>query len=515
MIDSDIATLFSRAARQFPDRIAVWSTDRTIVYRDLDRQSSALANWLLLHRKSEDGLLCMMLPKSVDAIIAILAGLKANMAYAPVDPTWPSRRRESIFRQSAFDVLIAKVGCMEHEIDGMTVLSPDTPEWTGAMSAIVDEDSSFTSGSPDDLAYILFTSGSTGDPKGVCVSRSAACFFPNWAREEFSIDSDDRVASLAPLTFDLSTFDLFSTLGGGAAVYLVPDTVKMLPSSLSRFLEEHRITTLYAVPSNLGLLSTRGLLEKRDLSALTTVLFAGEVMPLPLFRDLKEMLPDHVRFANLYGPTETNVCTYFDMANINETDAAIPIGLPLPRTELFALSDDGDYAAPGEEGELCVDGPTVMSGYYGSVGKNVDCWAVTPGQTESRAYRTGDYVKLREDGNWLYFGRRDSMVKIWGYRVELGEVEACLLTYAGVEQAAVVKVSEDRELGDSLIAFVVSNPGKREKTASLDVVKYCRQNLPPYMCPKGVHFIDEIPLGQNGKIERRKLTALAAQLGAG
>jgi amino acid adenylation domain-containing protein len=509
---SDIAAQFSGAVREFPELTAVWSKERKITYRELDRQSSALALWLLRNRREADGLLGMMLPKSVEAIVAILAGLKANMAYAPVDPSWPARRCDSIFRQSNFDILIANVDQSDRAARHSTLLNPESDEWARVMSGDVGADYTIEKRSPGDLAYILFTSGSTGDPKGVCVSSRAAFFFPNWARQEFEIDCDDRVASLAPLTFDLSTFDLFSSLGAGATVYLVPDAVKMLPSSLSRFFEEHAITTIYAVPSNLGLLAARGLLEKRDLSALKTVLFAGEVMPLPVFEGLRAKLPEHVRYANLYGPTETNVCTYFDMSNLAVTDSAIPIGLPLPETQLFALTDEGEYARPGEEGELCVDGPTVMSGYWGGAGGQAECWALTPGEPESRAYRTGDYARLREDGNWLYFGRRDGMVKIWGYRVELGEVESCLLSYRGIEQAAVVKVTEEGELGDSLVAFVVANVAATDSSGSADVVKYCRSNLPPYMCPKTVHFIDEVPLSHNGKIQRRELATRAAEL---
>jgi amino acid adenylation domain-containing protein len=514
MIDSDIATHFSRAAREFPECMAVWSSEQKISYRDLDRQSSALANWLLRNRKSADGLLGMMLPKSVEAVVAIIAGLKANMPYAPVDPSWPARRRESIFRQSGFDILIAEADCSERDIKDMTVLSPDTAAWTSVITEIVDADYTCATRSPGNLAYILYTSGSTGDPKGVCVSSSAAYHFPNWAREKFSINKKSRVASHAPFTFDLSTFDLFSSLCAGATVYLVPEMVKLLPSSLSRFLEEHSITTIYAVPSNLGLLAARGSLERRDLSALETVLFAGEVFPLPLFRDLESKLPGHVRYYNLYGPTETNVCTYFDMANIQKTDTAIPIGLPLPGTELFTLTDEGEYADVGVEGELCVDGPTVMSGYWGAEDVNADCWVTTPGDSESKAYRTGDYASMREDGNWLYFGRRDNMVKIWGYRVELGEIESCLLTYAGIEQAAVVKVAQDGEFGDALVAFVVSNVNESENLNSFDVVKYCRKNLPSYMCLQAVHLIEKMPLSHNGKIERRELAAKAEQLGS-
>ena len=297
-------------------------------------------------------------------------------------------------------------------------------------------------------------------------------------------------------------------------MYLVPDMVKLLPPSLSRFLEEHSITTIYAVPSNLAVLAARGALERRNLDALETVLFAGEVFPIPLFHDLKSRLPERVRYCTLYGPTETNVCTYFEMDNLRKSDAAIPIGLPLPETKLFALTGDGEIAADGEEGELCVDGPTVMSGYWGAGNQSADCWATTPGSEDAKAYRTGDYARMRDDGHWLYFGRRDNMVKIWGYRVELGEVESCLLTYEGIEQTAVVKVGQEGEIGDILVAFVVSSVSESSDMNPADIVKYCRQNLPSYMCPKAVHLIEEMPLSHNGKIERRELTARAARLGA-
>jgi amino acid adenylation domain-containing protein len=507
----DIALQFSNTARTFPDHTAVWSATQTISYRDLDKQSSALADWLIKSRKSPDGLLGIMLPKSVAAVVAILGGLKANMPYAPVDPSWPARRRDSIFRQSSFDILIADKGQIDTGVTDSTVLNAEAPGWLEAVSADIDPKTGHAERSPEDLAYILYTSGSTGDPKGVCVSHRAAFHFPNWAREEFSIGNNDRIASLAPLTFDLSTFDLFSTLGGGGTVFMVPDKVKMLPSSLSRFLEEHRITTIYAVPSNLGLLSSRGLLEKRDLSSLKTVLFAGEVMPLPLFHELKSKLPEGVRYSNLYGPTETNVCTYFHMENLQDTDTAIPIGLPLPETELFTMTGNGEYGEADEEGELCVDGPTVMSGYWGLAGEGRDCWAITPGQSEANAYRTGDFAKMRDDGHWLYFGRRDGMVKIWGYRVELGEVESCLLAHTSIEQAAVIKIS-DEDLGDSLVAFAVLKSGQPGASDVRDVANHCRKNLPPYMCPKSVHFIGEIPLSHNGKIDRRELASRASQL---
>lgn len=501
-----IAGDFARVASENPGHTALWSADGTMSYRDLDRQSSALAAWLLAAQISPDRLLGILLPKSIQAVVAILAGLKAGIAYVPIDPAWPAQRRDSIFRQSNFEVLICKDKLVETAPGNCTVLSVEGPEWTDATSTSAD----FTPATEVDaarLAYILYTSGSTGDPKGVCVSNRAAQFFPQWAREEFSINAESRIASIAPFTFDLSTFDLFSGLCGGATIYLVPEATKMLPSSLSRFLQDHAITTIYSVPSNLGLLAARGVLDRRDLSAMQTVLFAGEVFPLALFEGFRSKLPDHIRYANLYGPTETNVCTWFDIANLKQADTSIPIGVPLPGFELFTLQDDGNNRSQSKPGELCAIGPGVMSGYWGH--ETTTCWAPPSDDSGSPAYRTGDLVERREDGNWVYQGRIDNMVKIWGYRVELGEIESCLLGVESIEQAAVVKVSREGEFADGLVGFVVSNDP--EMVDSRELLMHCKNNLPSYMRPQAIVFLDRMPFSHNGKIERKQLVSLAAQ----
>ncbi|MCH9693218.1 MAG: amino acid adenylation domain-containing protein [Gammaproteobacteria bacterium] len=502
MSNFDLVADFKRAVAAYGGNTAVWASDRELTYNQLDQESSALATWMQSTRKSADGLLGIMLPKSTEAVISIIAALKAEMPYAPIDPSWPSPRRTSIFEQSGFDILVTRKRMAQFAQGSTRVISPDGDEWDNVVRPAETSHRLASSAGDKDLAYILFTSGSTGDPKGVCVSRRAAHYFPDWARNEFQIQPADRIASLAPFTFDLSTFDLFSTLCAGAAVYLVPETTKMLPSSLSKFLQDQRITTIYAVPSNLGLLSSRGLLEKRDLGALRTVLFAGEVFPLPLYREFAAKLPKEIRYCNLYGPTETNVCTYFDTSELTETDAAMPIGRALPGTSLF-IERDNDTDS---EGELCAIGPAVMSGYWGH-GADGNYW--TTDENGDRAYRTGDQASQRDDGNWLYFGRKDNMVKVWGYRVELGEIESCLLGIDGIEQAAVVKVSRDGAFGDSLVAFVAAAATIKEDARG--ILKICKSNLPPYMCPQQVHFLESVPLSHNGKIDRRKLLAIAEQ----
>lgn len=499
-----IANIFSRCAGENPEHMALWSAEGTISYRDLDEQSSSLAVWLQDAQSSTRGPTGIMLPKSISAVVSILASLKAGIAYVPIDPTWPAKRLESVFRQSQFDILISTNKFIEKYGRYCTALDVKSPNW---IEATMSRSREYCAVAVDAsaLAYILYTSGSTGDPKGVCISHRAAHYFPDWARREFAVDNQCRIASVAPFTFDLSTFDLFSGLCGGASVYLVPDAVKLLPSSLSRFLEEHAITTLYSVPSNLGLLAARGVLHRRDLHAMRTILFAGEEFPLPLFEDFRSRLPGHVRYANLYGPTETNVCTWFDTVHLAETDRSIPIGLPLPGFELFTLQDDLIGRSDSEEGELCAIGPGVMSGYWGL--ETDTCWAPTVAGNADPAYRTGDLAARRDDGNWVYKGRLDNMVKIWGYRVELGEIESCLLSVEGIQQAAVVKVNRDGEFSDTLVGFVVS--GENHPDDARPLLVHCKENLPPYMRPKTIQFLDRMPMSHNGKIERRKLVELA------
>jgi len=363
-------------------------------------------------------------------------------------------------------------------------------------------------------AYMLYTSGSTGTPKGVSVSHRAARHFPAWASSEFDLKETDRVASVSPLTFDLTTFDLFSTLATGATLYLVPEKLKVFPARLSDFLELHSITFIYAVPSTLILLMQRGKLEKRDLNALRTVLFAGEEFPVPLFLQFRELMPSDIDYANLYGPTETNVCTYYRVPSSFDLDR-MPIGRALPDTHLFIRQDNQPSDKIGyDRGELCVAGPTIMSGYYGYDDSDAKYWVADPRGVELRAYATGDQASCTTEGIWNYHGRVDSMVKIWGYRVELGEVETCLNAMNNVEQVAVIKhVDNDRPGSDSLLAFVqlkaTPSPNGLAKTFQKEAILHCKANLPPYMIPREFRLVDKFPLSNNGKIDRLALARIS------
>ncbi len=504
---------FSLAAARYPDNVALWSEDQVISYKELDQRTNALSSWLNDSLPGHGHRVAVLMPKSVDAIIAIIAVLKSANTYVPLGDNWSAGRLKKICEDGQFSLVLTSIDMSNLPVEEKHTLTTGTDQWRDAIAHKSTSDYVAPTVAENSLAYVLYTSGSTGTPKGVCVSHRAAHHFPNWAKSEFEMGNQDRVASVSPLTFDLSTFDLFASLAAGAAIYLVPEKLKVFPARLSEFLQTHQITIIYAVPSTLILLMQRGKLNSRNLDSMKSVLFAGEEFPIAQFKQLRQLLPAHIDYCNLYGPTETNVCSFYRVPEKLDV-ATMPIGCALPDTLLFlrdASSESGNVAA----GELCVAGPTVMSGYHARDDVAVNYWLKDPRDIESRAYATGDQVSFSTDGILNYHGRLDKMVKIWGYRIELGEVESCLREIDNVAQAAVVKRQFKENRGDELIAYVSMHENRSVNTedATKEFNKmafaHCKQNLPSYMVPKRINILEELPLNGTGKIDRLQLEALA------
>lgn len=507
----------SEAAAKYPQNMALWSESGTLNYTELEHQSSALANYISQQLTGTGHRVSLLMAKGNEAIIAIFAILKSGNTYVPLGESWSVPRLEKIFNDGKFSLCITDQPALFSELKLSELPPPlvtDSAEWKKATQIDKSPSADKIRVSDSSLAYILYTSGSTGTPKGVCVSHHAAQHFPAWARQEYELTPTDRIASVSPLTFDLTTFDLFATLGAGATLYLVPEKLKMFPARLTDFLEQHAITIIYAVPSTLILMLQRGKLPSRNLSALKTVLFAGEEFPVPLFNEFAEVMPDHISYSNLYGPTETNVCSYFHVpANFN--DAAIPIGNALPDTDLFLRDSKADENG---RGELCVQGPTVMEGYFGVDDSKANYWIKNTQSQPHPGYATGDQVSKTENGIWCYHGRIDKMVKIYGYRVELGEIEVCLMGLDWVDQAVVVTKTSSSAIGDVLVAFLLKASYKmkhqqtHESETSNDLQKlitisidHCKRNLPPYMVPREIRLVDHLPVNNTGKTDRKHL----------
>jgi amino acid adenylation domain-containing protein len=505
--------LLTEAAARRPQRPAVASGDSELSYQELDRLSTKVARALLRLGVAPGDRVAVLATKSAASVTGLYGALKAGACYVPLDPKAPAERLGYVVRDSRAAVIVAD----QTTAAQAAVLADGVPGSLGVVvangtdvAAEPDEPLADDRAIETDLAYILYTSGSTGAPKGVMISHRNSLTFVEWAAAAARLTEHDRVCSPAPLHFDLSVFDVFATCRAGASMAVLPDGAATFPVSIAQWLEKERISVWYSVPSVLTLLACYGSLQRFDLSHLRTVIFAGEVFPPKYLARLMDELP-HPRYLNWYGPTETNVCTAFEVP-ADEADAGpAPIGKACANTEVFAVASDGTRVSePGDEGELYVRGPSLMQGYWGQPAKTREVLVANPFQ-ESRdelVYRTGDLVTLDLHGNYVYVGRRDSMVKIRGYRVELGEVETALYRHPAIKEAAVLPVS-DELLGSRLRAVITAVKGEGEvgggDLTRENVLDHCRQWLPSYMVPDVIDFRETLPRTSTGKVDRAGL----------
>jgi len=517
--------LLTESAQKYPEKEALRFKGDSVSYAQLDCWTNQLAHALISAGVRRGDRVGIYLHKSFASVISVFAIMKAGGVYVPLDPNAPVNRLAYITRNCDVEVLLVsseslsavpqffeagtplKTLILTHSRDAGDI---ELPKQVNQVSweQVLNED---IGPAPDpgtietDLAYILYTSGSTGDPKGVMISHRTILTFVNWCVETFHMSADERVTSHAPLHFDLSTFDLYATIKAGGTVVLVPEKLSIFPIQLVRFLQDEAITMTYLVPSILTLMVNYGKLASHDLSKLRAVLFAGEVFPIKYLRQLVEAVP-HAGYYNLYGPTETNVCTYYKVQPDDlepERTQPVPIGVACENMEVFAVDEQGNLVnKPGQEGELWARGSCVAQGYWGDSQKTADRFVRNPFQThfDEVAYRTGDIVVLDEDGiNWHYMGRRDHMIKSRGYRIELGEIEAALYLDRRVKEAAVVAIPDDL-IGNRLKAFIVPMDGNG--LSEVDIQAHCNKHLPRYMVPETFVFRDSLPKTSTGKVNR-------------
>lgn len=514
--------LITRAAAARPDSPAVVMDGVTLTYGDLETRSTQFARSLVERGVRRGDRVGLWLPKSPDAVVALYGAMKAGAAYVPVDPNAPPARLAYIARDCAIAALVTttdRANALDEAFAGDAPMravwfadprgGAEVPRVAGLpgvpWSALAAESAAswVSPAAEDDLAYILYTSGSTGEPKGVMLSHRNARSFTDWAAERFALTAADRVANHAPFHFDLSTFDLFSTAFAGAALYPVSPRIFSFPAAVAKQWANDRLSVWYCTPSSLTLMLTRGGLDKLDLSALRVLLFAGEVFPIKYLRQLMALAPQ-ARFANLYGPTETNVCTWLEVAELPADDTPLPIGRACPFDEAWVLDESLQPVPEGGVGELWIRGASVMQGYWGKPERTalaLQPLAGMPGAS-GNAYRTGDLVRQRPDGNLEFLGRRDHQVKTRGYRVELGEIETRLSAHAAVDEAVVVAIPDD-EITNRLKAVVVLKPGAGLTTD--DLKQHCAGTLPRYMVPETIEFRAQLPRTSSGKVDRRAL----------
>jgi amino acid adenylation domain-containing protein len=330
--------------------------------------------------------------------------------------------------------------------------------------------------------------------------------FVNSAHDFFKIEKDDRFSNVCPLHFDMSVFDLFVAFKAGATVVIIPETTTIFPVKLAEVIAKNKISVWNSVPSVLSLLTTYKKLDSHDVSSLRLILFAGELFPIKYLRRLREAIPG-ARLCNMYGQTEANSSTYHWVDQLpSDAKAPRPIGRPLPNFDVFVLDEDGKQVnGPGEEGELYVRASSVALGYWGEVEKTEKSFVKNPlrPDAQERVYKTGDLVHLDSDGNYVFLGRKDHMIKSRGYRIEIGEIETVLCNHPEIRNAVVIPIP-DELLGNRISVIIVPfTPGRINRE---DILQYCSQQLPKYMIPEIIEFCDSLPSTASGKVDRKKLS---------
>ncbi|MEL7449694.1 MAG: amino acid adenylation domain-containing protein [Pseudomonadota bacterium] len=518
MFDFLIHSPVAHYARTTPDHPAMTYNGEALSYARLDASSNQLANALIANGLKPQDRVGIFMRKGLDLGPAIYGSLKAGGVFVPLDPFMPADRLafilddcdiQHVVSSNPMRKVLAKLDpetrLRVYGIDGDVPFDALSWDDIGAQPEtepdvwIVDKD----------LGYIMYTSGSTGVPKGMMHTHHGSISYARWGAQHVSLTAADRVASHAPLHFDLSIFDFFSTVQTGGTVVLVPEPVTKLPASWTQYIQDERISCVFTVPYTLIEMLERGAMEQRDLSSLRWILFGGEPFPPKHLRALMEQLPG-VRMTNVYGPAEAPSCTCYDIPPPPETfDEPVPIGTVSVNSEDLILDEDDRECAVGEPGELCIRSSTLTRGYWNrpDLNERVFFKRESLGPFPDVFFRTGDVVVRHDDGLLRFLGRRDRMIKTRGHRVELDEVEAALASHPAVAEAAAFAVP-DASGSKEIHAAVTLTAGQSASDA--EVVAHARGVLPRYAVPLALAVLDDFPRTTSGKIDRKQLVASAS-----
>lgn len=488
------------AVRQ-PNAVAAAYGGREYTYIEFETRVNELAACLTEAGVGRGHCVGIYAAKSFDTLCAIYATLRSGAAYVPIDPAAPLSRVEVIVTNSRLEVVFAdpsKLSAFEGTWLEETVKLPiDISRPLEIESNLIDLSLPKEEGSrkPDDLAYILYTSGSTGVPKGICHTHVSGLAYANMSATLCELSPMDRVSNFTSMHFDMSIFDVFSTAVAGGCVVIIPEIVSKMPASLSQFIQNEKISVLYLVPFALAQLAERGALEDRDLSLLRIVMFAGErILPSQL-KQFAEFVPS-AQFFNAYGPTETNHCTTRTYS-YSEIDGVAPIDIGHASDGVSALIwDDG----PCEEGELLIASRQVMTGYLNAPDRtNRAFLEIEHDGVPTTFYRTGDIVRRLNDGSFDLVGRVDRQVKVRGFRVELDEIELVISNHKSVGEVAAVFDTTS----NTILAFVSMRQGYSLSEAELK--NHCAEALPSYAVPTHIETVPTLSRTSTGKLDRKAL----------
>lgn len=500
--ETTLHTLFNEQVCRTPDALAVLYEESGLSYRELDNWSNSIAHVLIEHGVGPGSSVAICIERSLEMVAGLMGILKSGAAYVPVDPSYPKARVDYIINDASPPVLLI----------GRSFIDRITPR--DSMYIITIEDTYNTqktvpapcvSVTPQDIAYVIYTSGSTGEPKGVMIPHRGICNRLLWMQKEFILTDTDRILQKTPYTFDVSVWEFFWPLIIGASLVMARPGGHQDAAYIADTIQNAQITVVHFVPSMLNFFIEEKQAQRCD--SLRFVICSGEALTCVQTKKFFSRMPQHTRLYNLYGPTEASVDVSFWECDRNASLSAVPIGKPIANTQLFVLNEFMQPAPVGIGGELYIGGVGLAREYLNKKDLSTAKFVPNPFSREFPGmgdflYKTGDSARWRSDGVIEYLGRLDFQVKIRGFRIELGEVELCLGRIDGVIDCAALAL-DDSSGNKTLVAYIVGN-----SAAGLNAKKirdHLQGQLPEYMIPTRICFLDHLPKTTSGKLDRKSL----------
>ncbi len=505
---ANVTYWLDETAKRLPDKTAFADEKKEISFKELQRQAKAVASRIIAKSLFKKPVV-IYLEKGVDVLVSFMGAAYSCNFYSPIDIEMPANRVNKILEVLDPALVITtsalKKTFEQYDYQGDFLLFEEACEAEVTQEEI---DLARAKGVDTDLLYVLFTSGSTGVPKGVTITHRSVIDYTDWVTETFAITEEDSFGNQAPFYFDNSILDIYSTIKSGATTYIIPKNLFAQPVPLLEYIREKKINTIFWVPSALIVVAKLKAFRNVDLTdTLKRVLFCGEVMPNKQLNVWRKFLPD-VLYANLYGPTEiTDACTYYIVDREFSDDEPLPIGIPMANTDILVLNEKNEPVTGGETGELCVRGTSLSMGYYNNPEKTKEAFVQNPlnPHVPETIYRTGDLVKYNEYGEIIYLSRKDFQIKHMGHRIELGEIETAV---SSLEEISLCCCLYD-EKHQKIVLFIEEAPDRAALGQDVPDKAYINGRIsklvPEYMLPGKVVALEKMPINANGKIDRVKL----------